>query len=159
MRVRTESKRREIVQIATALFVEQGFERTSMSAIAGGVGGSKATLYGYFQSKDELLRAVLADSVTENTERLIQLFPANEDLRQELIRLGVKFLSLSEQMHPLLSGAYQCRLIPPFAGMSYSTMSAPRRRGFNTSPPIVRRENRGIFWPCRRVSLNAARRA
>jgi AcrR family transcriptional regulator len=44
MRVRTEEKRQEIVEIAARLFEELGYERTSMSAIAARVGGSKATL-------------------------------------------------------------------------------------------------------------------
>ena len=92
MRVRTEVKRREILESAAALFVEQGFERTSMSAIAERVGGSKTTLYGYFESKEDLLRAVLSDSVSENTERLVEVFPAGEDLRVGFVRLGTDFL-------------------------------------------------------------------
>ena len=64
MRLRTEVKRQEIVRIAAQLFEELGYERTSMSEISARVGGSKATLYGYFASKEDLLRAVL-DHVTE----------------------------------------------------------------------------------------------
>ena len=48
MRVRNEEKRLEIIRIAAELFDELGYERTSMSTIAARVGGSKATLYGYF---------------------------------------------------------------------------------------------------------------
>ncbi|WP_242130063.1 TetR/AcrR family transcriptional regulator [Sphingobium sp. Sx8-8] len=92
MRTRSEQKRREIVAAAASLFVEQGYERTSMSAISERVGGSKATLYGYFESKEELLRAVLADSVAEETERLMHEFPANEAIRTGLIRLGERYL-------------------------------------------------------------------
>src|SRR5687767_15487376 len=70
MRVRTEEKRLEIMRIAGELFDELGYERTSMSAIAARVGGSKATLYGYFASKEELLRAVLDQAVNEEADRL-----------------------------------------------------------------------------------------
>ena len=59
MRVRTDEKRREIVDVASELFEEHGFERTSMSMISERLGGSKATLYGYFKSKEQLLAAVL----------------------------------------------------------------------------------------------------
>ena len=51
MRVRTEEKRREIVRVASDLFHDNGYERTSMSMISERLGGSKATLYGYFKSK------------------------------------------------------------------------------------------------------------
>ena len=70
MRVRTEEKRQEIVRIAAELFEQLGYERTSMSAIAASVGGSKATLYGYFASKEDLLRAVLAAEIGFPSESL-----------------------------------------------------------------------------------------
>lgn len=92
MRTRTEQKRRKIVEAAAALFVEQGYDRTSMNAISERVGGSKATLYGYFDSKEALLRAVLAYSVQEEAEVLLAVFPESEALRTGLIRLGERYL-------------------------------------------------------------------
>ena len=93
MRVRTEEKKQEIVRIAAELFEELGYERTSMSAIAARVGGSKATLYGYFGSKEDLLRAVLDHDVKEEADRLLNEFLAENDLRSGLIRLGISYLS------------------------------------------------------------------
>jgi AcrR family transcriptional regulator len=93
MRSRSEEKRLEIVRIAANLFDELGYERTSMSAIAERVGGSKATLYGYFGSKEELLRAVLDHDVNEEAERLMHEFLQEKDLRSGLIRLGISYLS------------------------------------------------------------------
>ncbi|MEP7007124.1 MAG: helix-turn-helix domain-containing protein [Sphingomonas bacterium] len=65
MRIRTEKKKNEIVQVASELFDALGYEGTSMSAIAARVGGSKATLYAYFESKEELLRAILDRDVNQ----------------------------------------------------------------------------------------------
>lgn len=93
MRVRTEEKRQEIVRIAAELFEQLGYERTSMSAIASRVGGSKATLYGYFSSKEDLLRAVLDEDVNEEADRLLHEFLSEKDLRSGLIRLGISYLS------------------------------------------------------------------
>ena len=93
MRVRTEEKRQEIIRIAAELFDDLGYERTSMSAIAANVGGSKATLYGYFQSKEDLLRAVLDRDVNEEADQLLQEFLSEKDLRSGLIRLGISYLS------------------------------------------------------------------
>jgi AcrR family transcriptional regulator len=93
MRVRTEEKKQEIIRIAARLFEELGYDRTSMSMIASHVGGSKATLYGYFPSKEELLRAVLDHDVNEEADRLMHEFLAEKDLRSGLIRLGISYLS------------------------------------------------------------------
>ena len=93
MRVRSEEKRHEIIRIAAELFDQLGYERTSMSAIAARVGGSKATLYSHFASKEDLLRAVLDHDVNEQTDRLLNEFLSEKDLRSGFIRLGISYLS------------------------------------------------------------------
>jgi AcrR family transcriptional regulator len=92
-RVRTEEKRREIVKAAVELFYEHGFERTSMSMIAEKLGGSKATLYGYFRSKEQLLAESLLYDVTDEADRLMNEFLSSEDLRDGLIKLGVAYMT------------------------------------------------------------------
>lgn len=91
-RVRTEEKRRQIVGIASQLFQELGYERTSMSLISEKLGGSKATLYGYFKSKEELLQAVLVYDVTEEADRLMAEFLSGKNLREGLITLGKAYM-------------------------------------------------------------------
>jgi AcrR family transcriptional regulator len=54
-----EEKRDEIVAAARALFVEEGFEATSMSRLATAAGVAPNTIYWYFKDKDEVLVAVL----------------------------------------------------------------------------------------------------
>lgn len=91
-RVRTEEKRREIVGVASQLFQELGYERTSMSLISEKLGGSKATLYGYFKSKEQLLQAVLVYDVTEEADRLMNEFLSGKNLREGLITLGKAYM-------------------------------------------------------------------
>lgn len=52
-------KRAEIVKVATRLFLEQGYAATTMSAIADALGGSKATLWAHFASKEDIFAAVI----------------------------------------------------------------------------------------------------
>ena len=59
VRTRSDDKRREIIRVAAETFQELGYERTSMLTIAERMRGSKQTLYNYFGSKEDLLRAVL----------------------------------------------------------------------------------------------------
>jgi len=93
MRARSDEKRREIVRIAAALFDELGYERATMSAIAASLGGSKATLYAHFPSKEELLKAVLDHDVNAEADRLMQELLSETDLRSGLIRLGIAYLN------------------------------------------------------------------
>ena len=90
-RVRTEEKRDEIVRIAAELFEKHGYDRCSMAALSERVGGSKATLYGYFPSKEDLLRAVIQCEVASEFDRIMHELVEEEDLRAGLIRLGIAY--------------------------------------------------------------------
>jgi AcrR family transcriptional regulator len=90
-RVRTEKKRNEIVRIAAELFQEHGFDRCSMAALSERIGGSKATLYGYFPSKEDLLRAVIQCEVATEFDRILHEYNEGSDLRAWLIELGTAY--------------------------------------------------------------------
>jgi AcrR family transcriptional regulator len=51
---KSDSKRHTILDTAYRLFRAQGFDRTSVSEITAEAGGSKATIYSHFPSKEEL---------------------------------------------------------------------------------------------------------
>jgi AcrR family transcriptional regulator len=90
-RIRTEEKRADIVRVASELFHELGYDRCSMATISERLGGSKATLYGYFCSKEELLRAVLDCQVASEFEQVMHELLDEPDLRAGLIRLGIAY--------------------------------------------------------------------
>lgn len=52
-------KRASIVAAATQVFVDEGYETTSMDRIAACAGASKRTVYNYFPSKEALFLAVI----------------------------------------------------------------------------------------------------
>jgi len=94
MKVRTDAKRDEILEVARTAFLELGYERTSMAEISARVGGSKATLYGYFPSKEALFLATVdrlgERYVSPALERLEE--STDEDVRTALKRFGEQFL-------------------------------------------------------------------
>src|SRR3712207_911756 len=53
--------RNEILEVATALFAEQGYERTSTAAILDRAGVSRGSLYHHFSGKPALFEAVLEE--------------------------------------------------------------------------------------------------
>ena len=95
MKTKTESKRQAIIKAAAEVFREVGFDRASMSDIRARVGGSKATLYNYFPSKEKLFFEVMHDPKELELEDIVRtLNPAAADLRQELLDFGQKFLAV-----------------------------------------------------------------
>src|SRR5919109_761269 len=55
-----ERRRPQVLDAALGLFIEHGYEGSSMDAIARQAGVSKPVVYACFPSKDELFRALLA---------------------------------------------------------------------------------------------------
>ncbi|PPV07231.1 transcriptional regulator [Xanthomonas bromi] len=86
MRVRTEEKREAIVQAASEVFLELGFEGASMSQIAARVGGSKRTLYGYFPSKEELFVAFAKDMSDRYFDPLLHALSQRSGLVDEALQ-------------------------------------------------------------------------
>ena len=93
VRTKSDEKRRQIIRVASETFQELGFERTSMLTIAERMRGSKQTLYNYFGSKEELLRAVLAFDVGDVADQALQELSAEKSLRKGLARLGEIYLA------------------------------------------------------------------
>ena len=95
MRTKTEEKRQAIIDVAAAAFGELGFERTSMSEICARLGGSKATLYNYFPSKESLfLEVMFRASEAEFQHTMLSLQAASDDVAQTLRNFGQRFLGL-----------------------------------------------------------------
>ncbi len=59
-RRRKEARPQELLDAALALFVQKGFSATRAEEVAAQAGVSKGTLYLYYPSKEELLKAVIA---------------------------------------------------------------------------------------------------
>ncbi len=94
MKSKTEAKRQAILEVAAQAFRELGFERTSMSEICARVGGSKATLYNYFPSKEALFLAVMFQSSEDEFQAVLGLLDASlPDVAEALRRFGRGYLS------------------------------------------------------------------
>jgi len=93
MRVKTETKRLTILDVATKAFIELGFSNTSMSEIASRVGGSKSTLYNYFSSKEDIFSAVVEASAKTEIADAFQSLDLQSDIEVTLNKFGARYLS------------------------------------------------------------------
>jgi AcrR family transcriptional regulator len=81
-----DRRRHQVFNASVHLFLEKGFQETTMQEIAEAAGMGKSTLYDYFKTKDEILFSVVEDEVYDLTEQakviVTQDLPAAEKLRQ-----------------------------------------------------------------------------
>lgn len=93
LRPRAQAKYRQILDSARVLFLDHGFDATSMDAIAREAGVSKATLYVHFDDKDDLLLALVNDECKRyGPKTLWRDHGGRIDLRAELHAIATVFL-------------------------------------------------------------------
>lgn len=90
---RAERKHRQILESARALFLADGFDPTSVDAIARHARVSKATLYSHFQDKEALLLALVEDECLKVGNDLWKPHDGPIELEKELRTIARNFLS------------------------------------------------------------------
>lgn len=83
---RKEARPSELIDAALALFVEKGFANTRAEEVAARAGVSKGTLYLYYASKEELLKAVIRDRLSAEIEAGVALAARFEGPTPDLLR-------------------------------------------------------------------------
>ncbi|MDB5064663.1 MAG: TetR/AcrR family transcriptional regulator [Chloroflexi bacterium] len=84
-RVRRRQSRRELIVLAAVeVFREMGLEKATLEAVGERVGLSKASLYYYVRSKEELLGHVVVQVVRAQEEALSQLLQSSVDPEERL---------------------------------------------------------------------------
>ena len=159
---RKEARPGELLEAALDLFVEKGFAATRSEEVAARAGVSKGTLFLYFQSKEELFKAVvienLAGRFTEWNREFDEYEGSTADMLRYCMRVwwervgatkasGLTKLMMSEGRNfPELADFYRREVVSPATsccGVSSSAASteANSRRSTSTwrSTPSSRR--------------------
>lgn len=126
---RKEARPGELLNAALDLFVEKGFAGTRVEEVAARAGVSKGTLFLYFQSKEELFKAVVRENISGRIIQWNSEFDAFEGSTADMLGYcmamwwtrvgaakvsGITKLMMSEaQNFPELAAFYQDEVIVP----------------------------------------------
>ena len=103
-------RRREIFHASVHLFLNKGFNETSMREIAKAAGIGKSTLYDYFPSKDDILLSFVEDELQTLTEQVKKIGEQNagamEKLR-EMMFAYMEYLATNQDFYMKLSTEVQ----------------------------------------------------
>jgi AcrR family transcriptional regulator len=87
------AKRRQILDGASKVFMDLGFDGASMGEIARAAGVSKGTLYVYFADKNRLFEAIVEQEVLEQGQITFNFAPAR-DVATTLREFGEAYLAI-----------------------------------------------------------------
>ena len=126
---RKESRPGELLDAALDLFVEKGFSATRVEEVAARAGVSKGTLFLYFQSKEDLFKAVVRENIANQFPGWNEEFNTFQGTSADMLRYalvtwwerigktrvsGITKLVMSEaQNFPEIANFYQEEVIKP----------------------------------------------
>ena len=93
-KTRRDQRREAILDVARAVFSQEGYAAASMSTIAARLGGSKGTLYNYFKNKAELFEAFVRDYCEQHAEYVFGVPLEGGNVEEVLTGVGERFLHL-----------------------------------------------------------------
>lgn len=82
-----ESARGKLLQKAAHLFRSKGYERTTVRDLASAIGIQSGSIFHHFKSKDEILRAVMEETIIYNTALMRADLAAAQGTRERLLAL------------------------------------------------------------------------
>jgi TetR/AcrR family transcriptional repressor of mexJK operon len=101
----SEQKRRQILEAAAGLFLRDGFEPTTMDAIAREAGVSKATVYAHAKNKQELFAGIVAARVAVIYRAMESMDAAAAAASDALNRFARQFIQMI--LSPEARGIYR----------------------------------------------------
>ncbi|MFP8967520.1 TetR/AcrR family transcriptional regulator [Pokkaliibacter sp. CJK22405] len=94
-------RRTQILDAATDCFVEYGFHRASMAVVAKAAAMSPGHIYHYFESKEDIIAAIIERSLEEFYENTDSIQSADELIAGILEQLENK-IACNKSCHPIL---------------------------------------------------------
>jgi TetR/AcrR family transcriptional repressor of mexJK operon len=89
---KAQKKQTDILNVASELFLERGYDAVSLDDILERVGGSKTTLYSYYGGKEGLFAAMVQAKCRNKLTSFLTMDVTDLDPRAGLTALGRKFL-------------------------------------------------------------------
>ena len=119
---RGRDTRSRLRQLALQLFAEQGYEKTSLREIAERLGVTKAALYYYFRSKEDIVRSLVEDYMAEIDDLIAW---GREQPRSAATRAGI----VRRYLEIIANGTAVFRLLHQNQAAVSSLASAKERGG------------------------------
>jgi len=86
-----ERRKQELLKIAYRMFIEKGYENTSIDEIIAEAGIAKGTYYYYFESKEATLEAVIDLMIEEAVDRAKEVLEASLPVPRKLVSIIYSF--------------------------------------------------------------------
>lgn len=143
-----QERKQEIITTARRLFQTESYDKITMQRIVDEVGIAKGTVFYYFESKEDLLKAVVEDIIREDSERkqlVIEKTPGSalDKIRavMQLESMAAKYPGVLESLHEPSNAAMHSQLLGVMVANEAQLYETLIRQGceegiFQTNTPL-----------------------
>ena len=137
-----EERKIDLVKAARELFLTKGYDQTTIHDVISHLGVAKGTIYHYFDSKEQLLEAVVTDIVDEATEAAQGRMEASSGSALDRMRMLISVEPRPEETIAFLEHLHR----PGNLGMyTRVAVASVERRGFLFAQLIEQGCREGLF--------------
>jgi AcrR family transcriptional regulator len=152
-----DMRRDQILEAATRLFVDKGFENSSVDEIAKEAGLSKGTIYWYFKSKFEILFAI-TDRCTTESQCALRMIAESDKGGPEMLYKSHRILNDSHMLDDVHDKVFHQlgALAMHYPEIREHMLEHYKKWDELTASLIQRGVDVGIFKPCNTLYLSQA---
>ena len=137
--VKSPDKDRRILEVATKVFAEQGFDNADTQRIADLASVGKGTLYRYYGSKEDLFLAVADSGMRKLENHILGVIEGVDDVRELIRRAGLAYAEFFQHHAELVEILIQER--------------AAFRGAIPDTHLVYRQKNRGVLEDALRQAI------
>ncbi|WP_394940717.1 TetR family transcriptional regulator [Psychromicrobium sp. YIM B11713] len=158
MTAKSEQTKQLVIDTALGMFREQGYQKTTMRAIAQHAGVSLGSAYYYFESKDDLVQELYARIQQEHRGAALRALETESSLARRLELVLQAGISVMAPYHSFGAAFLQTAISPTSTASPFNAASADSRRdaielfrltieGANGSAPAsLRKDLPELLW-------------
>ena len=142
------AKREAILEAAQVLFLSNGYEGSSMEAIAAEAGVSKLTLYSHFKDKEALFGEAVKTTCETRLPRTLFALEEGCSIRQMLLNIGYAFQALANSQESI--GLHRLMVSMAAQNPALSRMffdAGPQRLLLDMEQLLSQAKQRGLLKP------------
>jgi AcrR family transcriptional regulator len=119
--------KQKILDVSLDLFLKQGYEKTTMRAIAQAAGLAPGAAYYHFEAKEHLIQAFYELSYEEHLPEVERVLAREKDLKRLIAGVTKAHMKIAEKYHAISKALFTTAADPDHSLSPFSGQSKPLR--------------------------------
>jgi len=125
--LKADKTKQKILEVSLDLFLKQGYEKTTMRAIAKAVGLAPGAAYYHFDAKEHIIQAFYEMSYEEHLPEVERVLAGERDLKKRIAGVTQAHMKIAEKYHAISKALFTTAADPDNSLSPFSAQSKELR--------------------------------